>query len=97
MFKQIVTELANQYVLSYSSTALKQDGKWRNIKFRVARGNYDVKARRGILRKRPAASGEEKSMLTRKTIAVATAALFLSSGAPGRADQPARDAGVPAW
>ena len=47
MFKQIVTELANQYVLSYSSTALKQDGKWRNIKVRVGKGNYDVRARRG--------------------------------------------------
>jgi VWFA-related protein len=47
VFKQIVTELANQYVLSYSSTALKQDGKWRNIKVRVGKGNYDVRARRG--------------------------------------------------
>ena len=40
VFKQIVTELANQYVLSLSSTALKQDGKWRNIKVRVGKGNY---------------------------------------------------------
>ncbi len=47
VFDQIVTELGNQYVLSYSSTALKQDGKWRNIKVQVRKGKYDIRARRG--------------------------------------------------
>jgi Ca-activated chloride channel homolog len=47
VFDEIVAELANQYVLSYSSTNLKQDTAWRNIKVQVRKGNYDVRARRG--------------------------------------------------
>ena len=46
-FDVIVAELANQYVLSYSSTNLRQDGKWRNIKVQVRKGKYDIRARRG--------------------------------------------------
>jgi VWFA-related protein len=47
VFDSIVTELANQYVLSYSSTNLKQDGAWRDIKVRVRQKDYDVRARQG--------------------------------------------------
>jgi VWFA-related protein len=47
VFDEIVTELANQYVLSYSPTNLKQDNTWRNIKVHVRAGKYDVRARRG--------------------------------------------------
>jgi VWFA-related protein len=47
IFDQIVAELANQYVLSYSPTNLQQDSKWRNIKVHVRKGNYEVRARRG--------------------------------------------------
>jgi Ca-activated chloride channel family protein len=48
VFDQIVSELANQYVLSYSSTNLKQDKSWRNIKVRVRRpGKHDIRAREG--------------------------------------------------
>jgi Ca-activated chloride channel homolog len=47
VFGQIVAELANQYVLSYSSTNLKQDSSWRNIKVRVRNGKYDIRARQG--------------------------------------------------
>jgi Ca-activated chloride channel homolog len=47
VFDQIVTELANQYVLSYSSTNLKRDDSWRKIDVQVRRGNYDIRARRG--------------------------------------------------
>jgi VWFA-related protein len=47
VFDDIVTELANQYVLSYSPTNLKQDNTWRNIKVQVQKGRYDVRARRG--------------------------------------------------
>jgi VWFA-related protein len=46
-FDEIVADLANQYVLSYSSSNAKQDGKWRNIKVRVRPGKYDVRARLG--------------------------------------------------
>ena len=47
VFDEIVDELSNQYVLSYSSTNLKQDNSWRNIKVRVKGGKYDVRARDG--------------------------------------------------
>ena len=40
MFDEIVPELANQYVLSYSSTNEKQDDSWRDIKVRVRNGKY---------------------------------------------------------
>ena len=57
MFDEIVTELANQYVLSYSSTNSKQDGKWRNIKVRVRKGNYDIRARQGYRASSPQQAG----------------------------------------
>jgi Ca-activated chloride channel homolog len=47
IFNEIVTELANQYVLSYSSTNSRQDGTWRNIRVKVRKGNYDIRARAG--------------------------------------------------
>jgi Ca-activated chloride channel homolog len=47
VFDEIVAELANQYVLSYSSTNEKQDDSWRNIKVRIKNGKYDVRARDG--------------------------------------------------
>lgn len=47
VFDEIVSELANQYVLSYSSTNLKQDSAWRNIKVQVRNGKYDIRARSG--------------------------------------------------
>ncbi len=47
VFDEIVAELANQYVLSYSSTNQKQDSSWRNIKVRIKNGKYDVRSRDG--------------------------------------------------
>lgn len=47
IFDQIVAELSNQYMLSYSSTNLKQDGGWRNIKVQVRNAKYEIRARRG--------------------------------------------------
>lgn len=47
VFDTIVTELSNQYVLSYSPLHSAQDGAWRSIKVRVKKGNYAVKARPG--------------------------------------------------
>ena len=58
-FTEIVTELANQYVLSYSPANPKQDGKWRAITVRVRKGKFDVRARRGYLPKKPSARGGE--------------------------------------
>ena len=46
-FDEIVTELANQYVLSYSLTNLAHDDRWRNIRVQVRGGKYDVRARQG--------------------------------------------------
>ena len=62
VFDEIVSELANQYVLSYSSTNLKQDTAWRNIKVQVRRGNYDIRARRGYRSQLPQRAG---TVLTR--------------------------------
>ena len=53
VFTEIVSELANQYVLSYSPLNSRQDGKWRNIKVRVRKGNYDIRARQGYLASTP--------------------------------------------
>jgi Ca-activated chloride channel homolog len=47
VFDQIIAELANQYVLSYSSTNLEQDSRWRDIKVQVRTGKYNIRARRG--------------------------------------------------
>jgi VWFA-related protein len=47
IFGEIVADLANQYVLSYSSTNTKQDGSWRTIRVRVRKGGYDIRARAG--------------------------------------------------
>jgi VWFA-related protein len=47
IFTEIVTELANQYVLSYSSTNGRQDGTWRQITVKVRKGNYQIRARAG--------------------------------------------------
>jgi VWFA-related protein len=47
VFDAVVTELANQYVLSYSPLDLTQDDRWRSIKVRVRKGKYDIKARSG--------------------------------------------------
>ena len=57
VFGDIVSELANQYVLSYSSTNIKQDSSWRNIKVRVRNGKYDVRARRGYRAAGPQRAG----------------------------------------
>ncbi len=56
-FDEIVTDLANQYVLSYSSTNTRQDGKWRNLKVRVRQGGYDVRARLGYRASGPQRAG----------------------------------------
>ena len=53
VFDEIVSELANQYVLSYSPLNAKQDGKWRSIKVRVRKGSYDIRARQGYLASSP--------------------------------------------
>jgi Ca-activated chloride channel family protein len=58
VFDQIVAELANQYVLSYSPTNSKQDGKWRNIKVQMRNGKkYDIRARRGYRASGPQQAG----------------------------------------
>ncbi len=57
VFDDIVGELANQYVLSYSSTNAKQDNSWRNIKVQVRNGKYEVRARRGYRANGPQRAG----------------------------------------
>ncbi len=55
VFGDIVTELANQYVLSYSST--KKGSGWRSIKVQVPKGKYDVRARQGYRALNPERAG----------------------------------------
>ena len=57
IFTDIVSELANQYVLSYSPTNLKQDKKWREISVRVRKGNYEIRARKGYRAGEPFRTG----------------------------------------
>jgi VWFA-related protein len=57
IFDDIVAELANQYVLSYSSTNHKPDGKWRDIKVQIRKRNYDIRARRGYQANGPQQAG----------------------------------------
>ena len=57
VFDDIVEELANQYILSYSSTNLKQDNSWRSIKVRIKNGKYDVRARDGYRALAPRRAG----------------------------------------
>jgi len=57
VFDSIVGELANQYVLSYSSNNVKQDSTWRDIKVRIRRGDYEVRARQGYRAHRPQRGG----------------------------------------
>jgi len=47
VFDEIVTELAHQYVLSYSLANLEHDDRWRAISVQVRGGRYDVRARQG--------------------------------------------------
>lgn len=46
-FDEVVTELANQYVLSYSPLRTQDDGTWRSIEVQVRKGKYEVRARQG--------------------------------------------------
>jgi VWFA-related protein len=46
-FDAIVTELSNQYVLSYTSTNMVRDKTWRSIKVQVNKGKYGIRARQG--------------------------------------------------
>lgn len=57
VFDEIVAELANQYVLSYSSTNEKQDDRWRDIKVRTKNTKYNVRARDGYRPHGPKRSG----------------------------------------
>ncbi len=60
VFDQVVAELANQYVLSYSSTNLKQDNAWRKIIVKVRRsGKFDVRARDGYRATAPQRAGSK--------------------------------------
>ncbi len=60
VFDQVVAELANQYVLSYSSTNLKQDNAWRKITVRVRRpGRFEIRARDGYRATGPQRAGSK--------------------------------------
>ena len=57
VFGEIITELSNQYMLSYVSSNPHDDGAWRSIRVRVRKGKYDVRARRGYQATGPRRAG----------------------------------------
>ena len=58
-FDAIVTELAHQYVLSYSPRNSEHDDRWRSIKVRVRSGKFNIRARSGYrLNGSPLAEGK---------------------------------------
>ena len=59
VFGNIVTELSNQYVLSYVSTNTRKDGAWRAIRVKVRSGKYEVRARRGYQAQAPQRAEEQ--------------------------------------
>ena len=97
VFDQIVSELANQYVLSYSSTNVKLDNTWRKITgTRAPRRQVRDQSQRWVPRTRTSASGEliMTTGSTRIFVVAATAATLLAAGGPSisaqqtAADQP---------
>ncbi|MCI0336440.1 MAG: VWA domain-containing protein [Acidobacteria bacterium] len=46
-FTNTVTELRNQYTLTYESSNEQMDGRWRAIEVRVARPNLNIRTRQG--------------------------------------------------
>ena len=56
-FDQILEDLSNQYLLTYTTPA-PRDGKWHRIRVQIVRpGTYRVRAREGYLAKLPARKG----------------------------------------
>ncbi len=47
-FKKIVTELGNQYTLTFQLSESKMDGKWHTIEVKVNRESAKVRARKGF-------------------------------------------------
>jgi len=53
LLRRVVDDLSAYYLLSYSSTNAKLDGKFRSISVKVARPGVQTRARRGYLALRP--------------------------------------------
>ena len=51
-FTEIINELANQYVLTYSPVSPKRDRGWRSIKVQVQKGKYEHQGPTGVSRTR---------------------------------------------
>jgi VWFA-related protein len=47
VFGEIVENLANQYMLSYTPPHPERDGRWHALEVRVRGGRYEVRAREG--------------------------------------------------
>lgn len=58
-FGAVVTDLAHQYVLSYSPSNDAQDGKWRRITVELPGTNHRIRARQGYLAVKPASAGQQ--------------------------------------
>jgi len=57
VFGEIVEDLANQYVLSYSPSKVSRTGEWHRLKVTTVNGKYTVRARQGYRTKGALRSG----------------------------------------
>jgi Ca-activated chloride channel homolog len=57
VFGEIVEDLANQYVLSYSPSKTSRAGEWHRLKVTMTNGKYNVRARQGYRTKGALRSG----------------------------------------
>ena len=46
-FEEILEDLSNQYLISYSYPDDERDGRWHQIRVEVGDGKYNVRAREG--------------------------------------------------
>ena len=46
-FEEILEDLSNQYLISYSYPDLERDGQWHKVRLEVANGDYQVRVRPG--------------------------------------------------
>jgi Ca-activated chloride channel family protein len=46
-FEEILEDLSNQYLISYSYPDLERDGQWHKVRVEVGKGDYEVRVRPG--------------------------------------------------
>jgi VWFA-related protein len=52
-FAEVLQNIGNQYVLTYSPDRPMGDGAWRTLRVEMAKGRHDIRARQGYFARRP--------------------------------------------